>query len=155
MYFKGISISEMPNERWATQRKTVTETIVRNFPKNYLSNGNELICRKVNWMSEHWGCKSDSRKMNSTCVNLLHHVYISECINDRFCPNVCFTSPGMPFAITKLINEPNTLHRKVEFLQATLYNVRFEIFTAVTMKNAVFWDVTTCGSCKDRRFGGT
>jgi hypothetical protein len=26
---------------------------------------------------------------------------------------------------------------------------------AVTMKNAVFWDVTPCGSCKNRRFGGT
>jgi hypothetical protein len=23
------------------------------------------------------------------------------------------------------------------------------------MKNAVFWDVTPCGSCKSRRFGGT
>jgi hypothetical protein len=22
------------------------------------------------------------------------------------------------------------------------------------MKNAVFWDVTSCGSCKNRRFGG-
>jgi hypothetical protein len=22
-------------------------------------------------------------------------------------------------------------------------------------KNAVFWDVTPCGSCKNRRFGGT
>jgi hypothetical protein len=34
-------------------------------------------------------------------------------------------------------------------------DVRFEVFTAVTMKNAVFWDVTPCGSCKNRRFGGT
>jgi hypothetical protein len=25
----------------------------------------------------------------------------------------------------------------------------------VTMKNGVFWDVTPCGSCKNRRFGGT
>jgi hypothetical protein len=33
--------------------------------------------------------------------------------------------------------------------------VRFEVFTAVTMKNCVFWDVTPCGSCKSRRFGGT
>jgi hypothetical protein len=33
--------------------------------------------------------------------------------------------------------------------------VRFEVFTAVTMKNGVFWDVTPCGSCKNRRFGGT
>jgi hypothetical protein len=34
-------------------------------------------------------------------------------------------------------------------------NVRFEVFTAVTMKNGVLWDVTSCGSCKNRRFGGT
>jgi hypothetical protein len=33
--------------------------------------------------------------------------------------------------------------------------LRFEIFTAVTMKNGVFWDVTPCGSCKKGRFGGT
>jgi hypothetical protein len=33
--------------------------------------------------------------------------------------------------------------------------VRFEVFTAVTMKNGVFWDVTPFGSCKNRRFGGT
>jgi hypothetical protein len=32
-------------------------------------------------------------------------------------------------------------------------DVRFEIFTAVTMKNGVFWDVTPCGSCKNRSFG--
>jgi hypothetical protein len=33
--------------------------------------------------------------------------------------------------------------------------VRFEVFTAVTMKNGVFWDVTPFGSCKNRRMGGT
>jgi hypothetical protein len=27
--------------------------------------------------------------------------------------------------------------------------VRFEVFTAVTMKNGVFWDVRPCGSCKN------
>jgi hypothetical protein len=26
------------------------------------------------------------------------------------------------------------------------HSVRFEVFTAVTMKNVVFWDVTPCGS---------
>jgi hypothetical protein len=25
----------------------------------------------------------------------------------------------------------------------------------VTMKNAVFWNVTQCGFCKNRRYGGT
>jgi hypothetical protein len=33
--------------------------------------------------------------------------------------------------------------------------VRFEVFTAVTMKNGVVWDVTSCGTCKNRGFGGT
>jgi hypothetical protein len=33
--------------------------------------------------------------------------------------------------------------------------VRFEVSTAVAMKNGVFWYVTPCGSCKNRRFGGT
>jgi hypothetical protein len=32
--------------------------------------------------------------------------------------------------------------------KTTLHYVRFEVFMAVTMKNAVFWDVTPCGSCK-------
>jgi hypothetical protein len=27
--------------------------------------------------------------------------------------------------------------------------VRFEVFTAVTMNNGVFWDVTQCGPCKN------
>jgi hypothetical protein len=31
---------------------------------------------------------------------------------------------------------------------------RLEVFTAVTMKNGVFFDVTLCGSGKNRRFGG-
>jgi hypothetical protein len=30
-------------------------------------------------------------------------------------------------------------------------HVRFEVFTAVTVKNGAFWDVTPCGSCKNRR----
>jgi hypothetical protein len=33
--------------------------------------------------------------------------------------------------------------------------VRFEVFTAMTMKNGVFWDVTPYGSCSNRRFRGT
>jgi hypothetical protein len=33
--------------------------------------------------------------------------------------------------------------------------VIFEVFAAVTMKNAVFWNVAPCRSCVNRRFGGT
>jgi hypothetical protein len=32
---------------------------------------------------------------------------------------------------------------------------RSEVFTVVTMSNAVLWDVTLCGSCYNRRSGGT
>jgi hypothetical protein len=40
-------------------------------------------------------------------------------------------------------------------LSLYFFFVRFEVFMAVTMKNAVFWDVMPCGSSKNRRFGGT
>jgi hypothetical protein len=33
--------------------------------------------------------------------------------------------------------------------------VRFEVFTAVSMKKVVFWDVALCRSWVNRRFGGT
>jgi hypothetical protein len=33
--------------------------------------------------------------------------------------------------------------------------VGFEVFMAVTMKTAVFWDVELCGFIINRRFGGT
>jgi hypothetical protein len=32
--------------------------------------------------------------------------------------------------------------------------VIFEVLTAVTMKNTVFWDMTPCGSRENQRFGG-
>jgi hypothetical protein len=35
--------------------------------------------------------------------------------------------------------------------QDSSYYVRFEGFTAVNMKNVVFWDVTLVGSCKNRQ----
>jgi hypothetical protein len=41
------------------------------------------------------------------------------------------------------------------FVEVKNTDVGFEVFTAVTMKNAVFLDVMPCGSCKNRRFGGT
>jgi hypothetical protein len=31
---------------------------------------------------------------------------------------------------------------------------RLRLKRHLLMKNAVFWDVTTCGSCKNQRFGG-
>jgi hypothetical protein len=51
---------------------------------------------------------------------------------------------------------PTIMYNKVGiYLYTTPFLLRFEVFTAVTMKSAVVWDVTPCGSCKNRRFGGT
>jgi hypothetical protein len=44
---------------------------------------------------------------------------------------------------------------EIRVSKAAINFVRFEVFTAVTMKNGVFWDVTLRGSCNNRRFGGT
>jgi hypothetical protein len=49
---------------------------------------------------------------------------------------------------TKMMFVP---HKKQPHRPSTVcyrYNVRFEVFTAVTMKNGVFWVVTPCGSYK-------
>jgi hypothetical protein len=47
-------------------------------------------------------------------------------------------------------------HRKhyVSATEPSRLMLRYEVFTAVTMKNVIFLDVTPCGSCKNRRFGG-
>jgi hypothetical protein len=55
---------------------------------------------------------------------------------------------------TKLRHLPLLSRINIEAL-IHLIDIRLEVFTAVTMKNGVFWDVMTCGSCKNRRFGVT
>jgi hypothetical protein len=44
---------------------------------------------------------------------------------------------------------------KFNIIWTSLSHIRFEVFTVVTMKNAVFWDVMPHGSCKNQSFGGT
>jgi hypothetical protein len=46
-------------------------------------------------------------------------------------------------------------HDTMQVLANNVIPFRFEVFPAVTMKNNVFWDVTPCGSCKNRCFVGT
>jgi hypothetical protein len=60
---------------------------------------------------------------------------------------------------TKCKTSDTQTWKKHLFLDTSCTNtdtiVRFEVFMAVTMKNAVFWDVATCRFCVNRRFGGT
>jgi hypothetical protein len=69
--------------------------------------------------------------------------------------------------LKKKANHPNKQTNKLRgpYSSSELYRLResqpsckyvkFEVFTAVTMKNGVFWDVTQFGFCKNGRFGGT
>jgi hypothetical protein len=48
---------------------------------------------------------------------------------------------------------PSVQGQEVILLVAVIH-VRFEVFTVVTMKNVVVWDVSPCGSCMKQHFGG-
>jgi hypothetical protein len=50
-----------------------------------------------------------------------------------------------------VLSRPNGLNDR----QTSKTDERFEVSTAVTMKNGVLWDVTPYGSSKNRRFGRT
>jgi hypothetical protein len=56
------------------------------------------------------------------------------------------------YALSDLGTDRNLRSQALRLLSV---GVRFEVFTAVTMENGAFWDVTPCGSCKNRRSGGT
>jgi hypothetical protein len=46
--------------------------------------------------------------------------------------------------------------RRINYQKQTILDfVRFEVFTAMTIKNIVFWDVAPRGSGLNRGFGGT
>jgi hypothetical protein len=53
--------------------------------------------------------------------------------------------------------EVEVLHTnpKSKLFRNHFFVVEFEVFAAMTLKNAVFWDVASFESCKNRRFGGT
>jgi hypothetical protein len=65
--------------------------------------------------------------------------------------NVCVTWRPHGHINTHLPNCTASHTRK-----QSLYDyVRFEVFTAVNMKNAALWAAMPCGSCKNRLFEGT
>jgi hypothetical protein len=59
------------------------------------------------------------------------------------------------YYLTFLISNPTWYRCWELFLKAIFKKVILEIFTAVTVKNVIFWEVTHCGFCKNKSFGGT
>jgi hypothetical protein len=52
--------------------------------------------------------------------------------------------PSFTFDFLFDLNRHTELSNPIQKLEIT--SLIFEVFTAVTMKNGVFWDVTPCGS---------
>jgi hypothetical protein len=60
-------------------------------------------------------------------------------------------TPVLPSRFASCTNSPSNL----ALPHQTLTLVTRHIPTSLFIKNGVFWVVTPCGSCKNRRFGGT
>jgi hypothetical protein len=90
--------------------------------------------------------KCHSKIVVLLCVFILQYSDISLVLSSSVVIYVCMSSNNH-ISLSSLNPHPQC-RREVQW-------VRFEVFMAVTMKNGVFWDVTPCGSCKNRRFRGT
>jgi hypothetical protein len=51
------------------------------------------------------------------------------------------------------LNIPPNVLISFQRFSDSFHIVRFEVFTAVALKNAIFWDVMPYGSCRNRHFG--
>jgi hypothetical protein len=65
--------------------------------------------------------------------------------------------PSASFIRVTRIGELETTLAATSNRRALRRNTKYLLVAAsvVPMKNGVFWVVTPCGSCKNRRFGGT
>jgi hypothetical protein len=59
------------------------------------------------------------------------------------------------YSATSTLNSHGAPVSRIIFTTKPIIYVKFEVLTAVTIKNAVFWDATPFGSYIDRRFEGT
>jgi hypothetical protein len=89
-------------------------------------------------------------------VNGLMLLGQDECVNGRGVDNKTMGVPREPhrrWGISCPAKRLGPLERASPY---GLWNGRRHVsWTEYSVKNDVFWDVTPCGSCKNRRFGGT
>jgi hypothetical protein len=93
-------------------------------------------------------------------AEMLAHFISAHHINPENGGNICVQNVGNTTSVytgLTYINpeEGGSMYRQITDISAHIHTVRFEVSTAVTMKNAVFWDVMPCGPWKNRRFEGT
>jgi hypothetical protein len=129
------------------------------------------------------GCLQPTRKctncvqasLHNICIYTVFHTPLSNSYVSRVNPHfLCITIKRMsPFTALTAHHIPWTLISCLHFLNRfpddqviitasntllknyCLKLVRFEVFTAMTINNAVFWNVAPCRYFVNRRFGGT
>jgi hypothetical protein len=85
--------------------------------------------------------------LNSSSTEAVLNTAQKDIRHSFFDQNDFVKNVGRILDISTLMIEAIISYEKTRF-------TRFGVYMAVTMKNAVLWDVTPCGSCKNRRFGG-
>jgi hypothetical protein len=157
---------------WKVKKQSFSE-----LSENHLFNKTVLptCCTLLSWMflRRSWQVRRFSTSFSRACStwSCTRSIPAQMEVSYNFCylQNLSKTEPNyrIPITFFRLLRDVTVSSmaqlyrlvicwtRKVYFLTETETYVRFEVFTAVTMKNGVFWDVIPCGSCKNRRFGGT
>jgi hypothetical protein len=108
--------------------------------------GRKSVSEKPAWVG---GCRHYVRFEVFTEVTTKNSVFwdVAPCSS---CMNRCF---GGTYRLH--LQGRKSMSEKPAWAGGCRHYVRFEVFTEVTMKNSVFWDVEPCSSCVKRRFGGT
>jgi hypothetical protein len=79
-------------------------------------------------------------------VTMILKLHVTQ-MQEKFIATVSFSGNLCPMEITGTRSHMSSL--RLLRNTNTMTDIRFEVFTAVTMKNGVFWVVTPCGSCKN------
>jgi hypothetical protein len=98
-----------------------------------------------NFMFRNWACRTVHQASTWSPIN---HIRARSCVRPPYIP---FYDRILAASWNK-INKANP-NRKGAF--SLFYSCKIEVFTAVPMKNGVFWDFRPCGSCNNRYFWGT
>jgi hypothetical protein len=107
---------------------------------------------KVNFVFPFFFSLNSVYGLRRNVVSTMNNNFIPENGGNKFLRNsrLCYVYPNC-----------HMCKEKIKFKYVTISNVYkiifmgFEVLSVMTMKNAVFWDVAPCGSCKKRPFGGT
>jgi hypothetical protein len=97
--------------------------------------------------SELWEMLIYRTKINCKIIRVVE-TFVTSISSYVSCPNfILYISSTFINFLLQLRFWPSSLVKLIIY-------VGFEVITAVTVKNAVFWDAAPCKSCKNRRFRG-